>query len=274
LSQQKRTEYKQSRLPGLTALKKTKDKIVIDSDIQTDVSITNSGCTTINGKMDDHHEESCTLIKENMINHHDTSCENENAIEIINAIKNKTSETRLENQRPLKKQIFEYPEDFERFWFDYPKKEAKGEAFKVFKTLLADDKAACIAGAGTFRRKWQVLIGDIQFVPQPAKWIRARRWEDKDLQTHAAALGAAKPFQATQTTLMPKIMNPTPIGAQKQPQEQVDPLFISLVCRSAFDVLTVPGVAIPKIPPESPASPEEIAEINAITATLAKGFQI
>jgi phage replication O-like protein O len=74
-----------------------------------------------------------------------------------------------------------YPESFLKFWTEYPKKQAKADALKAFKSLKPDDTLLdLIIGAIRKQRStydWQKSNG--QFIPLPASWLNARRWEDE-----------------------------------------------------------------------------------------------
>jgi hypothetical protein len=68
-----------------------------------------------------------------------------------------------------------------KFWTEYPKKQAKADALKAFKSLKPDDTLLdLIIGAIRKQRSaydWQKSNG--QFIPLPASWLNARRWEDE-----------------------------------------------------------------------------------------------
>lgn len=65
--------------------------------------------------------------------------------------------------------------EFLLFWQSYPRKEAKGDAEKAFGPAckLADPEKI-IAACKAFR--WP---DDRRFIPLPATWLRAKRWEDE-----------------------------------------------------------------------------------------------
>ena len=74
--------------------------------------------------------------------------------------------------------------DFEAFWAAYPRKTAKGSARKAWEQLSPD--AALVErmlDAVTWqRRQPQWLQQDGDFIPYPATWIRAERWDDEPFQ--------------------------------------------------------------------------------------------
>ena len=69
---------------------------------------------------------------------------------------------------------------FEDFWQAYPRKKAKGDAEKAWKTLKPDSTLlAVILGAVASQVRspeWTKDAG--QFIPYPASWLRAKRWQD------------------------------------------------------------------------------------------------
>ena len=74
----------------------------------------------------------------------------------------------------------EYSTDFESWWQSYPRKQAKGDAWKAWKSLkkalppvqqLIDASIA-----------YGLNVTDPQFQKMPGPWLRARRWEDVELQ--------------------------------------------------------------------------------------------
>lgn len=70
---------------------------------------------------------------------------------------------------------------FERFWSLYPRKVAKPAAVKAW-AALAPDAALVdrIVAAVTVQRGWPQWQRDGgQFIPHPATWLHARRWEDE-----------------------------------------------------------------------------------------------
>ena len=76
----------------------------------------------------------------------------------------------------------EYDEDFEEFWEVYPKKKGKGGAWKRWQQLseqgVLPPLAEIIAAVN------RQIEGDPEwyeerFIPNPAKWLEDRRWEDE-----------------------------------------------------------------------------------------------
>lgn len=83
-----------------------------------------------------------------------------------------------------------YTDAFSRFWAAYPRKTAKGAAWKAWPPAAAHLEAILAA------LEWQRASDDWQrdggaFVPHPATWLNARRWEDEP-----TAIGPALPEKA------------------------------------------------------------------------------
>ncbi len=72
-------------------------------------------------------------------------------------------------------------EAFERFWRAYPRKASKGDARKAWAKLQPDPVLQTrILESLAWQRdteQWQRDGG--QFIPYPATWLRAERWEDE-----------------------------------------------------------------------------------------------
>lgn len=70
---------------------------------------------------------------------------------------------------------------FERFWAAYPTKKNKGDALRVWRKLAPTKElfAQIMMGLSraTASAEWDTDSG--QFIPYPAKWLRARGWEDE-----------------------------------------------------------------------------------------------
>lgn len=71
-----------------------------------------------------------------------------------------------------------YPDDFLQFWANYPRKEAKGAAVKAWRTQKPPLDAVVAA------LRWQRTSADWckdggKFIPHPATYLNARRWEDE-----------------------------------------------------------------------------------------------
>ena len=78
------------------------------------------------------------------------------------------------NQEPINK---EYIDRFDIFWKQYPRKVAKPNAQKAWNKIKPDDVV--------FKKMLDAInqqglsSKEIQFVPHPATWLNAQRWEDE-----------------------------------------------------------------------------------------------
>lgn len=66
---------------------------------------------------------------------------------------------------------------FETFWQHYPRRVAKGDARKAWEKLKPspDLEAQMLAALEWQRGQWD----DPRYIPYPASWLRAERWEDE-----------------------------------------------------------------------------------------------
>lgn len=78
----------------------------------------------------------------------------------------------------VRKGVESYSSNFLTFWEAYPRKEAKGAAWKAWAKLIPPvDK---VLGALVWQRMSQAWTKDGgQFVPLPSTYLNARRWEDE-----------------------------------------------------------------------------------------------
>ena len=78
-----------------------------------------------------------------------------------------------------KEDIKDNSSSFHEFWKAYPRKEAKGNAEKAWKKI--DISLLSVILEAIERQKattqWQEANG--KFIPLPASWLNARRWEDE-----------------------------------------------------------------------------------------------
>ncbi len=90
-----------------------------------------------------------------------------------------TDQTRTEQSRTDTTPA--YSIEFLEFWKLYPRKEAKGEAWKVWQRLRPTDTIrSSIARAVESQKlssEWKRDFG--KFIPHPATWLNKRRWEDE-----------------------------------------------------------------------------------------------
>ena len=92
----------------------------------------------------------------------------------------RTDKNREEKIREDKKENdTEYSADFITFWSEYPKKEDKVKAYKVWKKLKVTDVMLkeIIKGVKTWKltTQWQTP----KYIQNPKNWLEGRRWEDE-----------------------------------------------------------------------------------------------
>lgn len=77
--------------------------------------------------------------------------------------------------------VHEFPPGFEAFWSAYPRKAAKPKAAQAFARIRPDDAllAAMLAAIAVQALSEQWVKDGGQFIPMPASWLNARRWEDQ-----------------------------------------------------------------------------------------------
>jgi uncharacterized protein YdaU (DUF1376 family) len=79
------------------------------------------------------------------------------------------------NQKTRSKDL-SVPDDFARFWAAYPRKDAKAKALPAFRRQKAGAVLdRILADIASRRQEW----ADPQFIPMPATYLNARRWEDE-----------------------------------------------------------------------------------------------
>jgi hypothetical protein len=68
---------------------------------------------------------------------------------------------------------------FDEFWKLYPRREAKADAIKAWRKVKESEHADILAAVPihTASTAWQKEDG--RFIPLPASWLNARRWEDE-----------------------------------------------------------------------------------------------
>ena len=72
-------------------------------------------------------------------------------------------------------------EGFEEFWKAYPKKVAKGDARKAWKQTdgIRPELGKILEAIRNQSRSDQWMKAGGQFIPHPATWLRAERWDDE-----------------------------------------------------------------------------------------------
>lgn len=77
----------------------------------------------------------------------------------------------------------EWVEAFERdFWPEYPRKIAKIDALKHWKSISPRDEAMrdrICAGLDRWKLFWSESETERRFIPHPATWLHQQRWEDE-----------------------------------------------------------------------------------------------
>ena len=68
--------------------------------------------------------------------------------------------------------------DFEQFWINWPKKVAKKKAKHAWSKLTLLEKREAMEALPKHLRYWQIKQTEIDYIPYPASWINAARWED------------------------------------------------------------------------------------------------
>lgn len=83
------------------------------------------------------------------------------------------------SRSPSQSQHTEQSSRFDAFWTAYPRKVAKQQAAKVWKTAKLDIIADLIVADVTRRRIDDPQWRDPQYIPHPTTYLRQRRWEDE-----------------------------------------------------------------------------------------------
>lgn len=87
----------------------------------------------------------------------------------------------------------EYTPEFEDFWKHYPRKVAKGPAFKAWKSQV-DEQDAFMSRAVVDDLKKRTRLRwwhpDKTKIPHAATWINARRWEDEGWEDDIKTVGS------------------------------------------------------------------------------------
>jgi uncharacterized protein YdaU (DUF1376 family) len=93
------------------------------------------------------------------------------------------SETKPESNTPVVPKGTEvgavYSEAFEEFWQLYPRKEGKGQAWKVWERIKGRPGVDVLRSSIELHKateQWQRDGG--QYIPHPSTWLNGRRWED------------------------------------------------------------------------------------------------
>ncbi|TXN29307.1 hypothetical protein FVP33_14100 [Lacisediminihabitans profunda] len=89
-------------------------------------------------------------------------------------------------QKHVQEPALEYSAEFEEWWSLYPRKQAKPDAYKAFKTIRKTTELATLV-AGVQAYKLATIGGQKGHLKMPAGWLRDRRWEDEQVVTPTAA---------------------------------------------------------------------------------------
>ncbi len=94
---------------------------------------------------------------------------------------------------------------FDDFWLLVVKRARKFETKREWDRLDPAEQLAAIIGAAQWRSVW--LAKEWEFIVDPCRWVKYRRWEDELPQeftrTHASHVPAA-PSKPTERTEMPE----------------------------------------------------------------------
>jgi len=79
-----------------------------------------------------------------------------------------------------REEITTYENSFLEFWSAYPKKVSKPDALKAWKKIKPDEelKNKIISAIDRAKQSKDWTKDDGQFIPYPASWLNAARWED------------------------------------------------------------------------------------------------
>ena len=109
--------------------------------------------------------------------------ENAYGFERIDESEKVTEESPEKKEKSFEDRLFQKQmmEDFfYKFWYEYPKKESRAEAFEAFKKLSPDRELTNTMVETVKRQKksegWRRDGG--RYIPHAKKWLEGRRWED------------------------------------------------------------------------------------------------
>jgi hypothetical protein len=95
-------------------------------------------------------------------------------------------ETEREGERETKKKVFD-DDKFDAFWIAYPKKVAKEDAISAWKKIKIDD--LILAKMLKAIKDQKLSERERQYIPNPATWLNAKRWEDEVVTTQKPIMG-------------------------------------------------------------------------------------
>ena len=91
-------------------------------------------------------------------------------------LKSDSDQILTNNHKPITNNQ-EYIDRFDVFWKQYPRKVAKPNAIKAWLKIKPDD--VVLKKMLDAINQQQLPSKEIQFVPHPASWLNAQRWEDE-----------------------------------------------------------------------------------------------
>jgi len=68
---------------------------------------------------------------------------------------------------------------FDEFWILYPRKVAKADARKAWLKLTEQQQLDACMAILNHVEYWKAKQTEMDYIPYPASWIRAERWEDE-----------------------------------------------------------------------------------------------
>ena len=68
---------------------------------------------------------------------------------------------------------------FDEFYAKYPRKIARKDAQKAWNQLRPSEREAALDAIDDHVAAWNAAETEKQFIPYPASWLRAARWEDE-----------------------------------------------------------------------------------------------
>jgi len=82
--------------------------------------------------------------------------------------------------------------DFETFWKEYPRKDAKKNAEKAFRKVRSSDLPAILGAIKALKKTEQWLVSDGKFIPHAATFLNQERWKDVKLEIESQEPGVDK----------------------------------------------------------------------------------
>lgn len=86
-----------------------------------------------------------------------------------------------------------YPEEFEQWWSEYPRRESKGDALKAWNTLKKGKLLPPVQVLVAASRSYAGKVDDPQFIKLPAGWLRAHKWNDEAAAVHSEVAPSVHP---------------------------------------------------------------------------------